>query len=1220
MRRPLAAGLLLAALAARSARAADASRIEVSLDPRLELLGAVQLLSPATSFLDGFVRRDVPAVRELSASLAPFAGLPAVPASAAFDPNAFSYYTRADVFLRLSPPPELAPRLIIPDLFVSDAGGRAALDAWLAAMRAFDRDAGFPAYFEKEKALLAGPVSAFRGDVEKKDYIAKIERYTGLPFDGTYAVHLSPFVKTGSQVNSVVLQDDGSYAIQSIVGPDERGGKLDFLPGQFPGTAWHELGHGILDTLSDLNQDEINRNAELENKLAAARWSCYGGVWEQCVKEHVVRAVMIRLIALNIGDEAAATRLREEGEDKFPYLKPMLDSLRVYEAHREKYPTIADYFPQLLKVFPKPPPPPAAAPLPPLAQGDPGPNWIMQSVRPFATAGQRARALAYVNRTRAPSPALRRMRAALELLAGRNEAAGREAGELFASDPDDSGAALIAAAAALKTGDDAGAKRVALAGSARCRAAAGAADLDRAQACRSLESLSGRPGGPASAASARPAAREPRVEFAIDPRVELLSVVAMLAYPSEFAAEFPNGESAYARDAERSFAAMKGDPAVAFLRRIVERRSQPNLPAEMLLSAPAGVDADRTGFLAALDDFSKRSDFQAFYARHAADYRAFVADARREAPRQFPPSDAEEYLRTTFPDVYRFILSPLLPSRFDSNAIVSEGGVEAHLRMRSAMYDDQIPKFDFESFGAGTAHELIHTVADPLALPFEQEIDAYGGEAPPRCADRWMGCVREQVVFAVTLRILARVSGDAAYRAQLLDSVNRGFPQLPALCERLKEYEASPSTESFAAFYPRLVDVFREALQQSIRAQAEASLPEIPENGSLALDTGVLAASTQASDGAAEASPAEPAGKASVVFAVDPRLELSSLLLALAPGAPAPKGESYRARALRAFAPFAREPAVGEAAEMEKRSGQSGFVAQLFARLSDPPSLEVAVPVPGSFVKQAGGKERVLRLLADAREFSRRSGFMRFFDAHRPDYRRLVAEARDESDRALPPSAAEQYLGEPFTGAYTVALTSLLPGEAETFLVSSEDGRATYLRSSGDAEGPVRFGLETFGNSFTHELIHTVTNPLVSSYGNSEAPPPGCNDHGGGSWSACIQEHLVYAVELRVMAQTLGEKVYLETAGRWAQRGFPYLIPLGDELKDYEADRARYASLREFYPRLAETLRRKLPADAQAPAREAARRSRDLGVTAFLKGDQARAEREFLAAAKDDPD
>ncbi len=972
------------------------------------------------------MRRDIPLARAAQRSFAAFSGQPAVAAGAAFDAKAFSYYSRADVFLRLSPPPELAPRLLIPDLFIDDAGGAKALDAWLDAMRTFDREADFTSYFETEKKLLAAPVSAFQNSVGQRDYVGKIERYTGLPFKGSYAVLLAPFVKTGSQVNSVVLQDDGSYDIQSVVGPEESGGKLDFLPDEFPGTAWHEIGHGILDTLSDLHQDEINRNAVLEDKLLASRWNCYGGVWEQCVKEHVVRAVMIRLIARDLGEKAAAKRLSEEGEDKFPYLKPMLEALRVYEVSRDAYPTIAEFFPRLLDVFPKPPARTAsAAALAPLADGDPGPNWVMQSVRPFSTEGQRARALTYANLIHTPSPDIRLKRAELELLAGKEEAAGTDAAALLASDPDDAGASLIAVTVALKTGDDAQAGRVLLAAQSRCRAAAGSLDEDRASACRSLEGLSrtasnGTPAGPSSAAGpSEPdaqaplaGARAPKVEFVIDPRVELLSVVAMLAFPSEFEAQFPNGETPYAKDARLTFAAMKKHPAVELVSRLVERRSQPNLPAELLLTPSTEPNPERAEFLDALHDFSKRSNFDAFYARHAADYRTFVATARRESSRQFAPSAASDYLRTPFPENYRFILSPLLSSRFDSNAFSREGGREMDLVHALG---------DVQRAGRAIRLRILRRGRGPRADPHGDRSARLGVRGrDQRLRRKGAGALRRPLVG-----LRARAGGlrrhfahrEAAFGGGGLSGAARRqrAARVPAAAGPVRALEGVRDGAA-RGWFSRLLS----APPGRVSRRAQEIDPR-PGGGGGAGDPGREFALGHRSPRRADAGVAglrrdvrgRAGRKASVVFAADPRLELDALLLALSSNEPAPAGDGYRAVALRAFAPFAAHPAVAEAAEIEKLSGQSGFVAQLLARLSEPPALGVIAPIPGSFVKQAGGRERVLRFLEDARDFSRRSDFIRFFDAHRPEYRLLIDEAREEAARALPPSAAERYLGAP---------------------------------------------------------------------------------------------------------------------------------------------------------------------------------------------------------------
>lgn len=1225
--------LLLLAMLAVGARAsaAESDEIPVGLNANLELIGAAELLTSSTQAPAGFVRHDVPFERDASRRLAALASSPAVRLAAAFDPS-FDYYTRADVITRFSSAPALEPRLVVPDMFIQRAGGRDALDGWIAALRAFSLDPAFAAYRAEEDAALEGPLAAFRASVHEADYRGKIESYTGLRFDGEYYVLLSPYLKAGGQVNSVVLKDDGRYEIQSLVGPEQSGSALDFRPEEFPGTAWHELAHGLLDTLADLNRAEIEANAPLEKTLP---WTCYGGDWVQCVKEHVVRAVMIRLIARNYGEAAAARRLQEEGEKRFPYLKPMIERLREYEADRKRYPTLVDFYPRLLSVFPAP----SAAPQAPAAEtpGDPGPEWASQTVRPFSTPGQLARALRYLNKAAVLSPALRLKRAAVEYLAGSDASALADAQAVLSTQPRDPRAALIGAESARRLGRDARAEELLRAALAACPAA----DEDEEIACRNARGLSSStvPEAPTSSAVPAPRAAPPDVSFRIDPRIELLSVAAMLADPKEFAEQFPGGESAYARDARRSFARMAGHPFVARLAKVIAHGSRPNLPAELMLYLSTtsalspdpridargfedefGGPADFDAYLSELRDFAVRSGFDRFYARHAADYAAFEAEARRESALQLDPAWAEAYLRAPFASRYRFLLAPLLPGRFGANVVLKNADGIEHLRMRSSTYDRQRAQFDFNSFGGGVAHELIHTITDPLAAAYSDEIGVYAGLETKGCTDSWPGCVREQVVFAVTLRILALHAGAEAYRRKLDDSVRRGFPQLPALCDRLKEYEASAAPVAFASFYPRLIDVFRAQLIGSIRARAEAATA--PPSTAAGLDADALTPTSPVAPVVADtvvSSTPEAAGHAALVFEVDPRVELYSLLRALAAAEPTAKGDGYRARALRRFASFRGDPAVAEAAAIEAQRPQPGLVAQLLSALSPPPRLDLEADIPGAVVRQAGGRRRVLKFFELVRAFARRSGFAEFYADSRPDYRRFISEASSETLRTADAAAAEEYLGVPFRGRFAFALAALLPGRSETLMVvDGRDGDALRLRSAARDDGE-SFGLDSFGDSATHELIHTVTNPLVAAYGGATRPPPGCNDRQGGSWSGCVQEHLVYAVELRLLARDLGERVYRQTAQQYERKGFPYLSALGDRLKEYEADRKRYPTIVDFYPRLAEIFLKSLPAEDASPGNALTRAAKDRGVAAFMAGRTAQAEKEFSAALKADP-
>lgn len=347
--RPPRAGLL-AALVLLSP-SAFAARIAVTNDVRLELAGAAQFLAPEDARPEGFSAPLIPYTAALKTALARFQDHPAVRLHAEAKMRSFNYSDRSQVLLRLSPPPELSERLTVQYALADRAGGADNLRRWLEALRDLSQASRFPEIFAAERTKLAAATDAFRAKEGRQDYLGTLEAYAGLPLLGTYAVHLSPFAATGGVANVVAEREDGTMEISSVIGPELLESGFDFWSRRVPGTLWHESAHGVLDGLGDLYADRIARSAALHAPIG---WSCYGA-WNQCVKEHVVRAVMIRLMAREISEEAAEEQLRFEKEAHYPYMRALLASLKTYEKDRARYPTLADYYPRLLEVFPAKP-------------------------------------------------------------------------------------------------------------------------------------------------------------------------------------------------------------------------------------------------------------------------------------------------------------------------------------------------------------------------------------------------------------------------------------------------------------------------------------------------------------------------------------------------------------------------------------------------------------------------------------------------------------------------------------------------------------------------------------------------------------------------------------------------------------------------------------------------------------------------------------------------
>ncbi|MDE2510704.1 MAG: DUF4932 domain-containing protein, partial [Elusimicrobia bacterium] len=410
-----------------------------------------------------------------------------------------------------------------------------------------------------------------------------------------------------------------------------------------------------------------------------------------------------------------------------------------------------------------------------------------------------------------------------------------------------------------------------------------------------------------AAASARPApGPEVAYRFAVDQGIEVLAAAASLAGPAQ-----ERGRAA-------GLAALKDFPAVRRMKEMLARGVPEGTLSRFVMSmgpapefaprgefpsglaGPLGGDEAGKEFLSELREFAKSPSWTKAWAGRAETNKAMVARGEAETRRTLSPEAVEGWFGTRLKDRYLFLLSDDLPSPYGANVAYDEDGRRVEVRLRSVMgWKDKNAYFSFDDFAGSVAHELTHTITDPIGLARSRELEAYSSLMVKGCTDSWTGCVLEHVNIAATLRALRAEKGDAAYRAMLLYYSGRGFPYLPALCARLAEYETPAArARGFAAFFPRVEDVFREALRAKFRAAAKANV--------------VTAA--------AESAPARE--RFSQEFGTDPRLELVAVLHRLA--APADErareaagAKAYAARLDERFAAFAADPAAALTAKLD---------------------------------------------------------------------------------------------------------------------------------------------------------------------------------------------------------------------------------------------------------------------------------------------------------------
>lgn len=340
--------LLLTALLADPAAAEG--RLRAAADPRFELDAVLDLLAGPRAGAPLLPRNDY--AREALLRFSPWREHPAVRRRRERGRHP-ALQQRHTVLAQLSPPPELAPREPLPPGIVAAAGGEEAVRGWLEDLRDFARDSGFLGDFPARAEALRPARERFELWLSSVDALGAFERYTGRPFAGEYLLVLLPFYGYQAEVNTLLPRADGGSDIVSTIWPNRRSGESDFRGEEHLRTLWHELGHAATDPLCALFLDDIQARPI---PIAKIPGGCYQDR-AQCVREHMARAVMARLLALRLGVRAAK-RLRRDPRSHFPYLPAILERLeRDYEPARERYPALADFFPRLLEELPPTPAP-----------------------------------------------------------------------------------------------------------------------------------------------------------------------------------------------------------------------------------------------------------------------------------------------------------------------------------------------------------------------------------------------------------------------------------------------------------------------------------------------------------------------------------------------------------------------------------------------------------------------------------------------------------------------------------------------------------------------------------------------------------------------------------------------------------------------------------------------------------------------------------------------
>ncbi len=326
-------------------------KLQIEVDPRMELLAALEGVSGYGARYGLITRMDFPYRKEVIDHFRPFADHPAVHLFDSLSAIGFAFDAPVEAMLYFTPPPELKPIGRPDDVLLLRVGGQEALDRFMVLLRDFARETDFETFYRNHAAVYDSMVARVRTTISGEEYIKDLEEYFGAR-QRSYHIILAPLFHSGGfGVRSA--RPDGGLDIFFVGGPMGSESGLPYFGGRedFWYLTMHEFGHSFVNPVTARYRDTIEHYIGLYEPIKEQMTRQAYGTWESCVDEHIDRAVTARLFFRRGGPEARDRSLADDRNNGFIYVDLLAAKLEEYESQRDRYKTFADFYPELLTVF-----------------------------------------------------------------------------------------------------------------------------------------------------------------------------------------------------------------------------------------------------------------------------------------------------------------------------------------------------------------------------------------------------------------------------------------------------------------------------------------------------------------------------------------------------------------------------------------------------------------------------------------------------------------------------------------------------------------------------------------------------------------------------------------------------------------------------------------------------------------------------------------------------
>jgi len=320
-------------------------RLNVTIDPRIELLSAVQLLSDYF----GITEYDFSYKKDVLRYFSDYKSHEAVKIFKEMSDGGFNYDAPPHAMLHLSDPPLLEIETEYCNYVIHRANGKEKLDEFVNALRNFSLQTNFGDFYSQHLPFYNDSLRNVCSELGEIDVVGELEEYYGME-KRSYTLILAPLFHRGGY--GPRIENNDGVDVYCIIGPLKvKNDKPDFGSKQRLRTLlWHEFGHSFINPLTEKHKKEVSEYSDRFSYVKDRIPKAYNN-WETYVNELFIRAVVIRLTDIHVGEKAAKHLLEYEKSKGFVQIDEIIEKLREYEENRDKYKNFDDFYPELIRTF-----------------------------------------------------------------------------------------------------------------------------------------------------------------------------------------------------------------------------------------------------------------------------------------------------------------------------------------------------------------------------------------------------------------------------------------------------------------------------------------------------------------------------------------------------------------------------------------------------------------------------------------------------------------------------------------------------------------------------------------------------------------------------------------------------------------------------------------------------------------------------------------------------